>query len=189
VLLASRDPFAVDWYASEYILRPIVSWGVQDSSAARSGTFRDATRANQNAAQAVWPGGGYPYMDLLDAYDGNVPSLNEKNQMNVYLATGTSLCEAITGVGIDGPTFGFTDTPSTFYAVITPSIASTPITYTWSPEPDSGQATASARYQWGTPDAYAVTLAAENCGGGDSATHTITITDAQWHIYLPVALR
>jgi hypothetical protein len=89
VLLASTDPFAVDWYASEYLLRPIADpgWIVpQDTSAARAGTFRNATRANQNAAAASWPGGTYPYIDLLNSYDGSTPSADEINQMNVYVA-------------------------------------------------------------------------------------------------------
>jgi hypothetical protein len=84
VLLASRDPFAVDWYASEYILRPLASYDAQDSSAARSGTFRNATRTNQNAAASEWSG-SYPYIDLLDSYNGDTPSDDEKNQMNVYV--------------------------------------------------------------------------------------------------------
>jgi len=94
VILASTDPFAVDWYSSEYVLRPVVSWGSQDSSAARGGEFRNATRTNQNAAAAVWPGGSYPYIDLLDDYDGSTPSNDEKNQMNVY----------VTGAGFSTPT-------------------------------------------------------------------------------------
>lgn len=87
VLLASTDPFAVDWYASEYVLRPLT--GSQSSSAARSGTFRDATRTNQNAARSEWPGGSgnYPYMDLLDTYNGSSPSEDEKNEMNVYITS------------------------------------------------------------------------------------------------------
>ncbi|MFQ6102655.1 MAG: DUF362 domain-containing protein, partial [Anaerolineae bacterium] len=77
VLLASTDPFAVDWYASEYVLRPIASWDPQGSSAARGGTFRSATRTNQNAAASTWLDGGYPYIDLLDDYDGSTPSDDE----------------------------------------------------------------------------------------------------------------
>ncbi|NOZ49110.1 MAG: DUF362 domain-containing protein [Chloroflexi bacterium] len=89
-LLASTDPFAVDWYASEYVLRPVVSWDAQDSSAARAGTFRDATRTNQKAAALVWADGSYPYIDLVDGYDGATPSEAEKNQMNVYVAANTA---------------------------------------------------------------------------------------------------
>jgi len=111
VLLASTDPFAVDWYSSEYILRPVVSWGSQDSSAARSGTFRDATRTNQNAAAAVWPAGGYPYIDLLDGYDGSTPSNDEKNQMNAYVVSGTSMTPTATPTATFTPTSTVTPTP------------------------------------------------------------------------------
>jgi hypothetical protein len=189
VLLASTDPFAVDWYTSEYVLRPLASWDPQETSAARGGTFRSATRINQNAARSVWPGGSgnYPYIDLLDSYDGNTPSDDEKNQMNVYVAGGTT-CEPVTDVGITGPTVGLTNTLYTFNAVITPPAATTPITYTWSPPPNAGQGTASTQYQWSMPDVYTITLAAENCGGGDTAIHAITIVD-EWIIYLPLIMK
>jgi hypothetical protein len=87
ILLASRDPFAVDWYASEYILRPITT--VQGSSAARGGLFRKSTRINQNAATLTWPGGSsnYPYIDFLDDYDGEAPSAAEHDQLNAYVNT------------------------------------------------------------------------------------------------------
>ncbi len=86
VLAASTDPFAVDWYVSEYVLRQSGLAAVWDSaSAARAGEFRNSTRTNQNAAALVWSG-AYPWMDLLDSYDGAIPSDDEKNQMNVYLA-------------------------------------------------------------------------------------------------------
>lgn len=90
VLLASSDPFAVDWYASEYLLRPLADLGGwvsgADASAARGGTFRSATRVNQDAAAAVWPG-TYPYMDLT-AQNPSSPLTAEHDQLNVYLATG-----------------------------------------------------------------------------------------------------
>jgi hypothetical protein len=87
VLLSSTDPIAVDWYASEYVLRPLMTWDLNDVSAARAGIFRNATRTNQNAAASVWPGGSYPYIDLLDTYNGSTPSDDEKNQMNVYVVS------------------------------------------------------------------------------------------------------
>lgn len=88
-VLASTDPFAVDWYASEYVLRPLVEWDPADSSAARGGIFRHATRTNQNIAQSMWPGGSdsYPYIDLLDSYDGDTPNDDEQNQINVYISS------------------------------------------------------------------------------------------------------
>ncbi len=102
VLVASTDPFAADWYASEYVLRPVVVEYPQDSSAARAGTFRNATRVNQNAAAAAWPG-TYPWVDLLDGYDGDEPSPDEQSQMNVYLVGGSG---GIFADGFDGGTTG-----------------------------------------------------------------------------------
>lgn len=63
----------------------------------------------------------------------------------------------------------------TFNAVIAPSNATPPITYLWSPEPASGQGTASAAYQWDSTGVYEISVEATNCGGTFSDTHTITI--------------
>ncbi len=104
ILVASTDPFAADWYASEYVLRPVSSWPA-DASSARRGLFRVASRTNQNAAATVWPGGGYPYMDLLDDRDPATPSDAEKRQLNVYLtrlSAGDPVPD-IDAAGSDGP--------------------------------------------------------------------------------------
>jgi RHS repeat-associated protein len=87
-------------------------------------------------------------------------------------------CDELTEAGIRGPTAGYTGTLYGFTAVITPSDATAPVTYTWSPEPDAGQGTTSASYQWGEPGVYTITLTAENCGGPVSDTHTIAIESA-----------
>ncbi len=86
ILLASTDPFAVDWYASEYVLRPLATdLEFREASAARGGTFRSATRTNQDVAAANWPG-EYPYINLLDS-DAAAPSAAERNQMNVFVGS------------------------------------------------------------------------------------------------------
>jgi PKD repeat protein len=93
-------------------------------------------------------------------------------------------------VTIVGPTGGYTNTLYTFVGTTTPLNATEPVVYTWSPEPDSGQGTAGAQYQWATPGTYIVTLTAENCGGVVSDTHTIIISEQQAHlVYLPLVLR
>ncbi len=87
VILSSTDPFAVDWYASEFILYPLT--GDQNVSAARGGLFRSATRNNQNAALIKWAGGSqnYPFMDILDNYDGDIPTQEEIDQLNVFVVS------------------------------------------------------------------------------------------------------
>jgi len=86
VILSSRDPFAVDWYASEYVLRPVVPDAPNDSSLARGGIFRSASVVNQKAAKNTWVG-VYPFMDFEAGYSGVTPLNTEKNQMNVFLAS------------------------------------------------------------------------------------------------------
>jgi uncharacterized repeat protein (TIGR01451 family) len=81
----------------------------------------------------------------------------------------------LTGVSISGPTSGVTDTAYVFTSDLVPPNATVPVTYTWSPAPDSGQGTASATYQWTAPGTYTLTLTAENCGGVSSAQHVIVI--------------
>ncbi len=81
----------------------------------------------------------------------------------------------LTGVAIDGPVSG-TLTLYTFTASITPTDATPPITYTWSPTPASGQGTATASYRWATTGTHTVSVTAVNCGGTASDTHAVTVT-------------
>jgi len=77
---------------------------------------------------------------------------------------------------IEGPTSGFTDTLYTFTTVITPSDATEPVIYTWTPPPNSEQGMPDASYQWDTPGVYTLAMAAWNCGGAFTDTHTIDIS-------------
>jgi len=182
VLLASRDPFAVDWYASEYVLRPVIPYDADYSSAARGGTFRSATRINQNAAAAAWTGSTYPYIDLIDTYDGNTPSNDEKNQMNVYVV-GVSECMPISSLSIQGPELGEPGVPYTFTAAPYPPTASQPITYLW----DNAVSSMVSQRTFETPGAYLLEVSATNpCSSAFNATHTIHIQDLL-HVFLPLA--
>jgi PKD repeat protein len=96
-------------------------------------------------------------------------------------------CTAIVEVTITGPATGAVGTAYTFSATIAPLDATPPMTYTWSPEPESGQGTSNAQYQWASSGVYTLTLAVENCGGSDVTPHTITIEGA--YIYLPLVLK
>ncbi len=87
-----------------------------------------------------------------------------------------SCAHPLTNVSISGPASGYTNTAYIFSASLAPANATPPITYTWSPAPQSGQGTASATYQWNTTGAKTITLTAENCGGVPrQATHLVTI--------------
>ncbi len=85
-------------------------------------------------------------------------------------------CIGLTDAAISGPTEGTPSTPYPFTAVLSPSDATFPITYTWSPPPAQGQGTPTATYSWPVSGTHVITLTAANCGGSAVATHTIVIT-------------
>ncbi|WP_027183030.1 DUF362 domain-containing protein [Desulfovibrio inopinatus] len=89
IVCASTDPFALDWYASEYIVRPIVPWDANDSSMARAGIFRQASLCNQKSTKSSW-NGAYPWIDLDATHGSETPLDGEKNQMNIYLASASA---------------------------------------------------------------------------------------------------
>ncbi len=68
-------------------------------------------------------------------------------------------------VTVTSPGVGYVGLPSTFTSTIEPADATEPVTYSWAPEPISGQGTSVATYTFDEPATYTVTLAAENCGG------------------------
>ncbi len=101
----------------------------------------------------------------------------------------------LTGAAIVGP-LEITGTFSlhigdlyTFQAVVTPTDATPPITYTWTPTPTHGQGPI-ARYTWNTPGDYPIALTVENCGGPFTVQRTVTVYRRDGHfIYLPLVLR
>jgi len=98
----------------------------------------------------------------------------------------------VTGVSISGPATGVLSTTYTFNATISPVNAATPISYTWSPQPDSGQHTAVVTYNWDMPGNKTITITAENSEGSALNTHIIAISamaDDEGNVYLPVVLK
>ncbi len=75
------------------------------------------------------------------------------------------------GVTIVGPTEGSYGQPYAFTAQVTPSLPAEPITYTWAPEPASGQGTATATYVWESSTAPGIAVAVEAAGLVMTDTH------------------
>ena len=100
----------------------------------------------------------------------------------------------LVGLGIQRP-YNMTSTLYidhlyTFQAILTPTNATSPISYTWSPVPEFGQGTQYSAYQWNTPGLHTVILTAQNCSGIPlEARHTITVYESMHDIYLPLVLR
>lgn len=82
---------------------------------------------------------------------------------------------SLTDVSISGPSAGVAGTAHTFTAGPSPIAATVPISYTWSPEPERGQGTASATYRWAMAGAQVVGLVAANCGDFAGAVQTVAV--------------
>jgi len=92
------------------------------------------------------------------------------------------------GVSISGPAEGAVGRSYVFTATVSPPTTTKPITYTWAPEPASGQGEETTVYSWTMPGAKTITVTAENIAdAAPLATHEITIAD--YKIYLPLILR
>ncbi|MCP4627429.1 MAG: DUF362 domain-containing protein, partial [bacterium] len=84
VLLAGRDPFALDYYSSEYLLGPLVedelgSSAAQDSMASDPGVFRTFLMRNVSRLKSEGMN------DTIDINDG-MNQAQEEAQFNVYVA-------------------------------------------------------------------------------------------------------
>lgn len=131
------------------------------------------------------------YASLTSPVVGVPPAVTD---LNLTLTPLSTPCTPLTNVGIVGPLSVtgtlYIGTSYTFQAVITPTDATLPITYTWTPAPQTGQGTAQATYRWNTPDTYTVTLKAENCGGSVTITREFVIeAKDMFMVYLPLVLR
>ena len=100
-------------------------------------------------------------------------------QDDTYHSVCASDCISLTNAAIEGPVGEpgtlYVSTQYAFEAITTPVTATTPISYTWAPEPVSGQGTDSVTYTWATSGTKTITLTAENCGGPVTATRVITV--------------
>jgi hypothetical protein len=112
------------------------------------------------------------------------PAGGTSNMLHFYVAA--TQPGAISTVTIAGPSQGTTGANLTFTATVEPSSAATPFDYAWSPEPASGQGTASATYRWSTGGTKSVSITVANSlGPVNSQAKAVEIT-LRTFLYLPV---
>jgi len=83
---------------------------------------------------------------------------------------------SLTFVMIDGPTTGVVSNTYRFTTAISATQPFTYITYTWYPEPLSGQGTETAEYVWGSAGNQMITVIASSNNSTVTGTHTIAIS-------------
>ncbi len=124
-----------------------------------------------------------------DPFDA-IPEIRESNNLAIRLAC----TRPITQVRILGPARGYTGSLYAFTATILPTDALTPVTYIWTPAPQTTgtlflPAASVVTYTWETTGTHVITVTARNCGGSVIATHTVTIEPHHYEIYLPLTAR
>lgn len=81
----------------------------------------------------------------------------------------------VTDVSLYGSSVAPTGGDQVYTAVAAPGDATLPITYTWSPPPQSGQGTESATYRWTAAGLLTVFVRAENCGGSATTSQPVMV--------------
>jgi uncharacterized repeat protein (TIGR01451 family) len=81
----------------------------------------------------------------------------------------------VTGASLSGPTSARTGFNQVYTVLAAPLGVSTPITYLWTPTPDSGQGTPTAVYRWSDAGHKLVTVRVSNCGGEVAAQRRVTV--------------
>jgi hypothetical protein len=148
----------------------------------------DGLISGQGAAMAVysWTITGSHAISLTAANCGGAISADH----TINLTDPPTGCDfPLTDFEIDGPTTGETDQNLTFTSRITPTNATTPITYTWSSNGlVSGQGSNTAVYNWSTSGQYQIVASAANCGGAINDSHQIVIAP-KYRVYLPLVIK
>lgn len=229
VILASRDPFAVDYYSSDYLLYPlVVQFGntaepEQVRASYHGGWFRNGLLYNVARLRAEG------ITDTINI-DDSMTQPEEEAQFNVFLfdhngtpsptetpithtptptqtlsPTPTSTSTQIPSptptntpsptptsppinVEINGPHVCKLDTFCEFEAVIDPGRTQEEISFSWSPEPTTGQGSDIVEYIWDSVGLSLIQVIVQDADGNEGYdTHQVLIF--QNAIYLPVILQ
>lgn len=83
----------------------------------------------------------------------------------------------ITGVGIQGPSTGYTIHFNTFTAEVVPASLTDDVEFVWNPAPDTGQGTDRATYSWaiGSEGVHTISVIAKLHGVEVGASHTVEV--------------
>jgi uncharacterized repeat protein (TIGR01451 family) len=97
--------------------------------------------------------------------DGPEGEVQDEDILGVVHIVPASCPAAIVAATLTGPSEGTVGNDYLYTLDLSPVAPTQPMTITWAPEPQSGQGTTSATYNWGTAGIQGVFAAVENCGG------------------------
>ncbi len=98
---------------------------------------------------------------------------------------------ALIALNIHAPATALLNTTSTFTTSLQPTQVAQPITYTWSPEPTSGQDTSTATYHWQDLGPQTIVVTAANAIGEVTTKHTVFVQEnlSSIYVFLPLVQR
>ncbi len=108
--------------------------------------------------------------------DGGEPNVQDGDVLGTFTILPEGCEVTIAEVTLSGETTGLVDELLLFNATISPTDASLPITYTWTPEPDVGQGFPNAVYSFDQAGEYVISVQVENCGAFAGAVQTVQIS-------------
>lgn len=153
----------------DIVLTDTVTLHLADSAFSGSGRTAVMTPTLTFGPNAV---GTYNVEFRVDGPDGEVQDDDVLGQITIVPAG----CPfAVVDGSVDGPGAAMAGVDHVYTASIAPLDATMPISYTWSPEPKSGQGSATAVYNWSSAGEKTVFFNAENCGGFTGFAKTVRV--------------
>ncbi len=131
-----------------------------------------------DAAIFTWSNSGSK--DIIVTAQNNCSSVNDDR--NIYIEPAPPICDALSSVGLSGPTSGAVGTSYTFNVAVSPATASLPLTYVWQA---SGQPPVThtinsyndtATFVWAAAGTQNVVVTVNNACSSASDVHNIVIS-------------
>lgn len=108
--------------------------------------------------------------------DGEDPNVQEGDVLGTFTILPEGCDVAVADVTMSGPDTGLVDEVLVFTTGLVPVDASIPITYTWTPEPETGQGFPNAAFRFEGAGEYLVSVQVTNCGAFAGATQPVRIS-------------
>ncbi len=155
--------------ARDLVLPGMVTLHLADSTFSGSGLIATMTPVLSFDEEAV---GSYNIEFRVDTKSGEDDDPKVQEDILGTFAVLPDGCEvALSDVSIQAPPVGQTVLSYNYDATVVPSNATEPLTWTWIPEPQSGQGTPNAVYQWPDAGDQMASVMVENCGSFAAGMH------------------
>jgi uncharacterized repeat protein (TIGR01451 family) len=159
----------------DLVLDDIVTLHLAESTFSGSGLV-----ATMNPVVTFGPAavGTYNVEFRVDSKSGtdNETNVQDDDVLGTFSVLPAGCTLAVDDVTLNGPATGVVNALYAFNATVTPPAATAPISYTWTPEPESGQGTPGATFRFDHAGEYPIALQVENCGSFAAAVTTLAVS-------------